>query len=456
MLVPVIMHKSEKYRIREKKMLAATRVFFMQNFGCTRKVYNLYTDYLYNELEELGYTGGDVLPDIKLPEVTRFKKEYPYLKRADALGLCNAKQDFEDAIKHFNEDCDHKLYTKRAIRRNESGTEPLSFRGLTGMPKFHSKAQGYFSYTTNCQYPKEGNNLKRATIRLQGNTLYLPKLKDGVELIVHRKLPDNAVIGSVTISMDTDGAFYASIEYSYTVMMEMELRDAAISNNTEAIGSFRFLGLDYSQSDFYVDSEGRKANYPHCYRESEEKLARLQRELSHMVNDSSNYKKQLAKIRKLHVHIRNQRKDFIEKESTRLVSAYDVIVVEDLDLRALGQCLSLGKNLHDNGFGMFRNALARKLEQKGSVLVKIDKWYPSSKTCHCCGTKNDEVTLGVRKWVCQNCGAVLDRDENAAINIKAEGKRIFAEYFAAWLEKDQKARDKAEKLSSARKKKKAA
>ena len=111
-------------------------MFLLKSFGCSRKVYNLYVDFLYDTLEKLGYKGGCELPDITLPEVTSFKKEYPHLKEVDSLALANAKQDFEGAVKCFNQQDDKKSYTKRALRRDRSGTEALSFRGLKGMPKF--------------------------------------------------------------------------------------------------------------------------------------------------------------------------------------------------------------------------------------------------------------------------------------------------------------------------------
>lgn len=284
--------------------------------------------------------------------------------------------------------------------------------------------------------------------------LYLPKIKEGIELIIDRPLRDGAVIGNVTISMDTDGELYASIEYSYTIEMDITLREAAANNDTSVLENLRFLGLDYSQQDFYVDSEGRRANYPHFYRQSEEKLAKLQKQLSRMQYGSENYKKKQKQIMKLHKKIRNQRKDFIEKLSTKLVEEYDVIVVEDINLRAMGQALHLAKNLHDNGFGMFRDALARKLERKGSILVKTDRWYPSSKTCHICGYKNEDLQLSDREWTCPQCGTHHGRDENAAVNIREEGMRIFPEFYAAWLTEDALSKQRAANLKAGRQNKK--
>jgi len=330
MLVPVTLHKAEKYAVSTSFLQEndSVRSFFMQNFGCARKVYNLYVDFLYKHLEKAGYTGGTQLPAIKIPEVSAFKKQYPFLKEADSLGLANVKIHFQAALKRFNQEYDHKTYTKRALRRDRSGTEKLSFRGLKGMPRFHAKASGYFSYKTNCQYPGEGSSLKNPTIRLEGNLLYLPKCRTGIPLVLHRSMPSAAKIGNVTVSMDAEGKFFASIEYSYTEMIDYSIRAAVTSGDREGLDKLRFLGLDYSQENFYVDSEGRKANYPHYYRKAEGKLARLQRQLSHMKKGSCNYEAQKEKISILHKKVVNQRIDYLRKQALLLTSGYDVIAVE--------------------------------------------------------------------------------------------------------------------------------
>lgn len=312
------------------------------------------------------------------------------------------------------------------------------------MPKFHAKKMGHYSYKTNNQLMKTGNY----SIRLNGNVLHLPKLKGDLPLVIHRPLPDGASIRNVTLTRDIDGTLYASVCYEITVSKDTAIREAVINNDQTFIDSLLFLGLDYSQKHFYVDSNGEKANYPFFYRQMEEKLAKEQRKLSLMVYGSNNYYKQKKKVDKLHKKIRNQRLDFINKEVYYLVTHYDVIVVEDIDLRAMGSCLSLGKNLHDIGFGTFRTKLKVKLEDKGSVLVKIDRWYPSTKTCHCCGCKNDDIDLNTETWDCPECGKHHDRDENAAINIREEGVRIFTDYYKTNL----KEQEKTENIKKAKKK----
>ena len=451
---PVTMSQAQVYGISKQNSKEIFQ-FFQKNFGCTRKVYNMCVDSCYKQLEQAGYTSGDDLPDISFPKVAALKKDYPYLKEADGLGLANSVRDFQKACKTFRDQKDRSTYRKSALRRDRSGKELLSFRGLKGIPRFHAKSAGYFSYRTACQYPKEGNALKRPTIRLEGSILYLPKLKQGVKLIIHRKLPEDAHILNVTVFMDTDGTYRVSICYSYTFLMEMDYREAA-TQEQPLPKETRFLGLDYSQKDLYVDSEGRKANYPKYYKRSEQKLARLQKSICRKEKNGKNYQKSMRKIQKLHVKIKHQRHDYLQKLSTELVSRYDVIVVEDINLRAMGGCLSLGKNLHDNGFGLFREMLAYKLWKKGSCLVRIDRMYPSSKTCSVCGAVKQDLKLSDRIYICPECGCFIDQDYNAAVNIREEGKRTFLIYLKEAMEKEEEAKIRQKATKERRQKKKKA
>lgn len=135
---------------------------------------------------------------------------------------------------------------------------------------------------------------------------------------------------------------------------------------------------------------------------------------------SNNYYKQKIIVAKIHEHIANQRKDFVHKLSTKLANEYDYICVEDINMQGMAQSLKLGKSTNDNGFGMFRTILGYKLADRGKQLIKIDKWFPSSKMCRHCGVVNKDLTLADRVWICE-CGEVINRDENAAINIMNVG-----------------------------------
>ena len=139
-----------------------------------------------------------------------------------------------------------------------------------------------------------------------------------------------------------------------------------------------------------------------------------------MQKGSKNRNKQRIKVAKIHEHISNCRKDFCHKLSHRLSEEFDYICLEDINLRGLAQALHLGKSTNDNSFGMFRQFLAYKMFKKSKHLIKIDKWFPSSKMCHICGCINQDLKLSDRVWTC-SCGAILNRDQNAAINIRTVG-----------------------------------
>lgn len=164
---------------------------------------------------------------------------------------------------------------------------------------------------------------------------------------------------------------------------------------------------------------------PTYYRNSQKRLAKEQRRLSKKQKDSNNYNKQKIKVAKIHRHTANQRQDFLHKKAKEITNLYDFVCVEDLNMQSIAKSLKLGKSTMDNGFGMFRVFLSQKLEKKGGKLVKIDKFYPSSQLCHHCGYKNPITKdLNIREYECPNCHAHLNRDLNAAINIKQEGIRI--------------------------------
>ena len=127
---------------------------------------------------------------------------------------------------------------------------------------------------------------------------------------------------------------------------------------------------------------------------------------------------------KVYQKISNQRKDFLHKESRQITNAHDTVVIEDLDMRNIAQTLHLGKSTHDNGYGMLKTFLKYKLEAQGKQLIVVDRFFPSSKLCNSCRYRNRELTLADRIWECPVCGEVLDRDINAAMNLRDEGLRI--------------------------------
>jgi putative transposase len=370
------MNKAFKYRIYPSP---EQEILINKTFGCVRFVYN---KMLANrkEVYEQFKDDKETLKQQKYLLPAEFKKEFEWLKEVDSLALANAQLNLQTAYKNFFRD--------QSI----------------GFPKFKNKHRDKKSYTTNNQ---------GGTIRLiDSKTIRLPKLKD-VRIKLHRQLPKEAVIKSATISKTPTGKYYIS------VLVEFEADIKPVTPTTETI-----LGLDYSSKTLFVDSQANNADYPKFYRQAEAKLKKAQRKLSKRQKGSKNRDKQRRKVAKLHEKVANQRKDFLHKLSRQIADDYSAIAIEDLNMRGMAQCLNLAKSTNDNGFGMLKTFLTYKLIEQGKQLVVIDKWFPSSKMCRFCNNKNRELTLSDRTWTCSHCGAELDRDINAAINIKNEGCRL--------------------------------
>ena len=168
---------------------------------------------------------------------------------------------------------------------------------------------------------------------------------------------------------------------------------------------------------------------PNYYTNSLTRLAKLSFDASRTKKGSKNSIKAYNKLRKYHAHVANQKKDYLHKLSTSLANSYDYIFVEDLSIKSMERkdnSIKLGKYLNNRSYSMFLNFLQYKLEWRGKRLIKVDRYFPSSKLCHECGYKNDSLTLSTRSWVCPKCGNKHDRDINAAINIRNEGLRLLA------------------------------
>ena len=351
---------------------AEQREYFAKCFGCVRFIYNRMLADKIEYYKEFGKTLRNT--------PAQYKNEFEWLREVDALALANAQLQLQTAYANFFRD------------------------KKVGFPKFRSKKSGKSSYTTNNQ----GEN-----IRIENGCIKLPKI-GFVKIKQHRTVPKTYRIKSATVSLSPTG------RYSVSILTEYELEQPTVE-----LSKARALGLDYSSPHFYVDSQGVEADMPHFYREAETRLAREQRALSLMKRGSSNYRKQRKKVAKCHEKVANCRKDWIHKRSTELADKWDYICVEDINLRGMAGSLKLGKSTNDNGFGMFRTFIGYKLADRGKVLIKIDKWFPSSKMCSECGGINGELTLADREWTCA-CGAHHDRDLNAAINIRNAGLALVA------------------------------
>ena len=370
------MNISIKYRLHPDEK---QKVYFAKTFGCCRKIYNLMlADKI--SLYKSSKTFGRHTPAM-------YKDAYPYLKEVDSLALANVQMHLQSAFKN--------CFSKKRKAKN-------------GFPKFKSAKRSRKSYTTNNQ---------NGTVDLGKNCIKLPKVGK-VKAVIHRTPEDDWILKSATVSQDNAGDYFVSILFEY----EKEIKWVS-KNSTNAVG------LDYKSDGLYMDSNGNKAMVHKYYRESHNRLAKEQRKLSRKIGSkkneskSSNYLKQLKRVNRIHRHIANQRLDSLHKKSTEIANQYDIVCIEDLNMKAIGnKGFGNGKATFDNGYGMFISMLDYKLRLRGKYLVKIDRWFPSSQICHCCGSIK-KLSLKDRVYRCE-CGYTGDRDHNAAINILNEGLRI--------------------------------
>ena len=361
------MNRAYKFRIYPNK---EQQVMFAKTFGCVRFIYNRM---LADKTAYYKQTG-------KMLQTTpaQYKSEFEWLKEVDSLALSNPQLNLQSAYRNF-------FSNKHS-----------------GFPKFKSKKTSRKRYTTNNQH---------GSVRIENGKLRLPKV-GLVKIVQHREM--TGTIKSVTIEKTPTNKYYASVLVEYENQVpEVELR--------------KFIGLDFSMHDLYVTSEGERANYLRFLRKSERKLARYCRWHSRRKQDSTNRERMRLKVCLIYEKITNQRLDFLHKKSYRLAEDYDAVCIETLNMRAMGRTLKFGKSVADNSFGNFRDMLSYKLYYRGKKLIVVDKWFASSQLCNVCGYKNPQVkNLAIRSWKCPSCGEEHDRDINAAISLREEGKRIAA------------------------------
>lgn len=340
---------------------------FVYNHMLSRniKVYKRRGEYLsYNDMQNL------------LPQM---KKYLPWLN-VDSQALKYACKQLDTAYQNF-------------------------FKNKTNFPQFHKK-NGRQSYTST----------KANTIHIENKKVKVPTI-GWIKAKGIRQLPKNSKICYITISRNSDGKYYASITYKY----ETEIQQKGVSS---------IIGLDYKSDGLYMDSNGEMANMPHWFRDNQTKLAREQKKLSKKIGSrkgekkSSGWTKQHRKVAKIQKKIANQRLDYLHKLSKKLADTYDVVAIEDLDMRAISnKNFGNGKATLDNGYGMFTVMLDYKLKNQGKRLIKVDRFYPSSQICSCCGYQQ-KMPLHIRVYSCPCCGKEINRDYNAALNIKHEAERM--------------------------------
>lgn len=364
------MEKAYKYRIYPNK---TQQERIAKTFGCCRFIYNYFLDKrieLYKtQKESLTYNQCSKL-------LTDLKKEIEWLKETDKCSLQNSLKDLDVAYKKF-------------------------FKEHSGFPKFKSKKNRHRSYRTNCT---NGN------IRFLNKHIQLPKL--GNVKIRDKMIPSGRILNA-TISQEPNGHYYVSL-----CCAEVEVNPLPKTGIS--------IGIDLGIETFASLSNEDKIPNPRFYERSEKKLVKLQRSLSRKTIGGSNWNKARIKVAKLQDHIKEQRRDFLQKLTTDIVRSYDTICIEDLDVSSMKETTTTVRNKHvgDVSWHEFRRQLTYKCNWYGKELIVINRYYPSSQVCHVCGNQDTKKDESIREWICPFCGMTLDRDINAAINILNEGLRM--------------------------------
>ena len=351
--------------------------FINKQLGCCRFVYNnclaFRKDSYQNEHISVSSSSA-------VKHITSLKKDNEWLKDVHSKVLQQSVRDMNQAYDNF-------------------------FKLHKGFPKFKSKHDNRQS----CRFPKD------AFIGVRGNRIDLIKvLKD-----IHFKCSRNDErylnrnqdkVKSITLNKEPNGKFYLS------VLIDKPLRQVPQSSS--------MVGLDLGIKDFAVTSDGQVIENFHFKKNEESRLKRLQRQISKKIVGSKNREKARLRFAKLNEKIRNRKLNFLHDVTNHLIDENQVIVMEDLNVKGMVRNHKLAESISEVNWGEFRRILTYKAAWHGRQLVFIDRFYPSSKRCNHCGYIYKELTLKDRQWVCPECGSLIDRDYNAALNILEEGERI--------------------------------
>ena len=353
------MLKAFKYRILPTTEQAE---LINKHIGSTRFVFNLAL-----ECKQMAYAGSKVNLSCfdlvkQLPEL---KKECEWLKEVNSQSLQQSIVNLDVAFTKF-------------------------FKGQADFPNFKKKSTA-----------KQSFNIPQNVI-LENDKLIIPKFKKGIDIVLHRET--KGTIRQATISRTTTGKYFVSILCDTGEAIKAK---AKIKEQTT-------IGIDLGIKTFLVTSDGQKFDNPKFLRKAQSRLKFIQ----------SKYSKHKGKRTKhrlaiLHEKVANQRKDFLHKTSTKLIRENQSVAIEDLQIKNMVKNHCLAQSISDAGWGMFVTMLEYKAEWYGKNILRIGKFEPSSKTCSCCGSINKELTLQDREWTCKGCGTLLNRDKNAAINIKS-------------------------------------
>ena len=390
-------HKSLKLRIYPTE---EQTILINKTFGCCRLVYNERLQeknefYIENILHIPKENKTERNKKYKEYKPSDLKAQFPFLSEVSSQALCQSENDLKNAYNNF-------------FKSNNK-----TRKGKSGFPKFKSKKNNRQSYRE-CMVSETALNFFSKYVKI-------PKL--GKVPFSHDSLPKwyfkEAKLCNITVEKSCANRYYAVLLY------EIEKPNYKIENRKEAIG------LDFSPSEMYVSSEnqtGKDFRYVAQKQKHHKKLRRLQRTFARrqMVAvencprklPSKNREKARIKLARLEEHIADSRKDWIEKETLRLVTSYDKVVVEDLNLKGISKFLRNAKNMNDTSWGMFVSRLQAKGKDYACNVIKADRYFPSSQLCSKCGFQYKDLKLSEREWTCPKCGTNHIRDVNASVNLK--------------------------------------
>ena len=338
--------------------------FLKQEIGNVRFVYNRLLAIAKEEYEKEKkrwnyYEYKKLLP--------RLKEEYEFLKLSNS-------QSLQEAVKHL-----HRAFLN-------------FFKGLSDFPKFKKRKR-----TNAVSIPQH--------FKIVGNRVKIPKLKTTLKFKKHREI--KGAIKSISIAMTPSGKFYLNV---------LTQRDIApLPKENKAIA------IDMGLSDFITTSDNHNLKNPKHFKKLERRLKLSQRRLARKQKHSNNFKKYAKKVAKLHEKITNAKNDFLHKLSKQLIDENQVIVIENLNVKGLIKNKKLAKHIHQASWHKFLSMLEYKAKWYGRELIKVDRFFASSKICNVCGYKNDNLKLSQREWICPKCNAPHQRDYNAALNLLKEG-----------------------------------